>query len=366
MGDKKKIGILTFHNACNYGAFLQAKALKDKISGYPNIEVCIIDYRNQNVVNDYSITGIFKSSKGVKVKLLKILRIKDIIKRNRIFKEFQEETFQYISYDAKKEIKHLHKVIVGSDQVWGMHLTGNDETYFLPFVEPNKRVSYAASAGKVDEDFPVEVFRNYLRGFAKISVREYALYIKLHQLGFADKLMLCVDPVFLKSKAEWRKYAGEQLLFKKPYLLVFIMGVSKQADYIVNRTIQVGRDNGYEVILLGDQERWYKYRNVRHYGVATPKEFINLIGNAKCVFTNSFHATSFSIIFNTPFYIEMNIENSERLSSLLQVTGLESRKMFDGKLKSSYSEKVEWNDVEEKIGVEIQKSCDYIEKIIFE
>ena len=366
MGDKKEIGILTFHNACNYGAFLQAKALKDKISGYPNTKVYIIDYRNQNIVNDYSITGIFKSSKGVKVKLLKILRIKDIIKRNRIFKKFQEETFEYISYDNKKVIENLSKVIVGSDQVWGMRLTGNDETYFLPFVEPKKKGSYAASAGKVDEDFPVEVFENNLRDFVKISVREYALYIKLIQLGFADKLILCVDPVFLKSKAEWRKYAGGQLLFKKPYLLIFIMGVSKQANYIVNRAIQVGRDNGYEIILLGDQERWYKYRNVKHYGVATPKEFVNLIGNAKCVFTNSFHATAFSIILNTSFYIEMNIENNERLLSLLQITGLESRKMFDGKLKSSYSEKIEWNAVEEKIGVEIQKSCDYIEKIIFE
>ncbi len=366
MGEKREIGILTFHNACNYGAFLQTKALKDKISEYPDTEVYIIDYRNQNIVNDYSIAGIFRLSKGMKITFLKILRLKDIIRRNRLFSEFQARNFNYIPFHDKNRIECFNKVIVGSDQVWGMHLTGNDETYFLPFVEPNKRVSYAASAGSVDEDFPIEVFEKNLKDFAKISVRETELYLKLCKIGVADKLTVCVDPVFLKSKTEWIGYAGKQPLLHKPYLLIFIMGVSNQADCIVNRAIQIGKNYGYKVILLGDQERWYKYTNVRHYGVASPKEFINLIENAKCVFTNSFHATSFSIILNTPFYIEMNIKNSGRLSSLLQITGLESRKMFNGELETLYTEIINWDCVKEKMNVEIQKSCKYIENIIFE
>ena len=39
----KKIAILTFHNACNYGAFLQAKALLEFIGAKDNVEAYIID-----------------------------------------------------------------------------------------------------------------------------------------------------------------------------------------------------------------------------------------------------------------------------------------------------------------------------------
>ena len=39
----KKIGILTFHNACNYGAFLQTKALSEFINEQCEREVYIVD-----------------------------------------------------------------------------------------------------------------------------------------------------------------------------------------------------------------------------------------------------------------------------------------------------------------------------------
>lgn len=51
----KKIGILTFHNACNYGAFLQTKALSEFINEQCEREVYIVDYKNKSIINDYSI-----------------------------------------------------------------------------------------------------------------------------------------------------------------------------------------------------------------------------------------------------------------------------------------------------------------------
>ena len=102
MEHKKQIGILTFHNACNYGAFLQAKALFEILNSYSGIEAFIIDYRNENVTSDYSCSGIFKSSSNPKTVFLKLLRVKDIIKRNKIFSKFQENTFHYIPFDDKE------------------------------------------------------------------------------------------------------------------------------------------------------------------------------------------------------------------------------------------------------------------------
>ena len=48
-----KVGILTFHRAINYGAVLQAWALKTFLQnkGY---EACVIDYRCKAIENNYN------------------------------------------------------------------------------------------------------------------------------------------------------------------------------------------------------------------------------------------------------------------------------------------------------------------------
>ena len=40
-------------------------------------------------------------------------------------------------------------VVVGSDQIWNLDITGNDFNFFLPF-DGIKKYSYAASIGKKD------------------------------------------------------------------------------------------------------------------------------------------------------------------------------------------------------------------------
>lgn len=45
----------------------------------------------------------------------------------------------------------------------------------------------------------------------------------------------------MKSKLAWKEYiADTDININLPYILVFIMGVSKQADYIVRRALEVG------------------------------------------------------------------------------------------------------------------------------
>ena len=47
-----KIGILTFHNADNYGAVLQCYALQEKLKkNFPECDVSVVDYRNTEIEN---------------------------------------------------------------------------------------------------------------------------------------------------------------------------------------------------------------------------------------------------------------------------------------------------------------------------
>lgn len=135
-----------FHNACNYGAFLQTKALSEFINEQCEREVYIVDYKNKSIINDYSVRNVFNFNQGLKTTILKIMRLPDILKRNSIFNMYQKDTFKLVKVNDISEYK-ISKVVVGSDQVWNLELTGGDLNYFLPFVEPECRISYAASVG---------------------------------------------------------------------------------------------------------------------------------------------------------------------------------------------------------------------------
>lgn len=321
----------------------------------------IVDYKNKSIINDYSVRNVFNFNQGLKTIILKLMRLPDILKRNSIFNMYQKDTFKLVKVNDISEYK-ISKVVVGSDQVWNLELTGGDLNYFLPFVEPECRISYAASVGHVGDNIDKKIFEEKLSLFDSISVREKELADMINSLNINKKAVICMDPVFLKSKLAWKEYiADTDININFPYILVFIMGVSKQADYIVRRALEVGKKNNCQVILIGDQERWYKYRQVKHFGVATPREFIKLIDSAKCVFTNSFHATAFSIILNSSFYTEMNISNNGRIESLLNLAGLESRKMYDGKLNSLYTTKINWDIVTKKLQPEIEKSKKFLQ-----
>ncbi len=50
----KKIGIITFHSAHNYGAMLQVYALQNIIEKLNN-ESCVINYRNNKIDYEYKV-----------------------------------------------------------------------------------------------------------------------------------------------------------------------------------------------------------------------------------------------------------------------------------------------------------------------
>ena len=67
----------------------------------------------------------------------------------------------------------------------------------------------------------------------------------------------------------------------------------------------------------------------RHwYQKATPEDFVNILRNAACVVTTSFHGTAFSLIFNRPFYtLKLNKGWDERSTSLLNQLNLQNRQI---------------------------------------
>ena len=174
MGNKKA-GIITFHNALNYGALLQTYALQKSLTnmGY---EAIVIDYSNSNINKsrkkphwkdyrnpfNYYNDRLIYDVENVKEKKLNYFLNTKINKTEQV----DRTNISGVTYD-------LDVVFTGSDQVWNDSITGFDDTYYLDFIPAEKRCSYAASIGKEiipEENIPR--MQRLLSNYRAISVRE--------------------------------------------------------------------------------------------------------------------------------------------------------------------------------------------------
>lgn len=363
-----RVGILTFHSANNFGALLQAVSLQKTIMERGNVECELIDYEPEFIRKDYSISP-FKDNHP-KAIIKSALRIPDKIKRNLKFQAFREENIvcskQCLSEDDFKNIcNSLDEIVVGSDQVWNYNLTKYDMHYFLPEIDASvKKVAYAASTGGAD--FSAQGSNKMiqsLQNFSDISVRESASKTALEQRLKEKYIEVVLDPVFLTTKNYWMQLAAKPV--KKDYILFFKMGYSKTAEPALEFAKKLSKKTGCELLMLWDQETWFKYRDVKHIGAVGPAEFLQWIAGAKCVVTNSFHATAFSIILNTPFYVETEIERKDRVLNILDIFKLHSCGLVKGKSETGMIiPKIEWNTVNSLLDNKRQKSLNYIDKIL--
>ena len=237
--------------------------------------------------------------------------------------------------------------------------------YFLPEIDDSvEKIAYAASTGGADfsTDESNEMLQ-CLQRFKNISVRESASKEALNQRLKEKNIEIVLDPVFLTTQSNWLRLAAKPV--KKDYILFFKMGYSKTAEPALEFAKKLSEETGYELLMLWDQETWFKYRDVKHIGTAGPAEFLQWIAGAKCVVTNSFHATAFSIILNTPFYVETEIERKDRVLNILNIFKLEKCGLVKGKSANGLNiPKIEWNVVNLLLDNERHRSLDYIDRIL--
>lgn len=363
----KRIAILTFHAACNYGAFLQTYALVSKVSELADTEV--IDYVCEAVESTYDPKNILKAKINPLKRYIKYFLRKRSMEANRF--QFQQAAKCYlpmqtmrISRENLAEIEPLYDCfVVGSDQVWNTNITKFDSTYFLDFVhDPKKKISFAASIGDAQwTESERKKVEGYLSSFSYISVRESSAQAFLTELTGRKDIVHTVDPVFLHTKEEWQRMA------KRPdidhYVLFFLMGGGSVADAAFHFAARLAKKYGQELILLSDQNRPYYHPEVKHLVGVGPEEFLGYLLNASCVISNSFHATAMSIILEKEFWVETNIKRAGRIIELLSELGLSERALVSG-VAAHRDSAIDWTAVRSKIGPLVRDGNKYLERIV--
>lgn len=329
----KKIGIITFHRADNYGAVLQAAALQRAII-WMEYRCEILDYDARIISKNYDV--ILKTS--VVQTLKSLLEYKERKHRKQVFDAFRNKQMLFSPPIDKENLEIIadkyDKIITGSDQVWNYNLTASDGAYFLDFVQnSHKKLSYAASFGM--GEIPVNKFAWYkdkLADFGHISVREKT-GVELVKKITGNNAINDVDPVFLLSSSDWVQIMSARPT-EKNYVLAYMCD-----EISASYAKKIADEKGLDLVNI------VYYKSYRHPKLnvgncridVSPDGFLSYIYYADYVVTGSFHATAFSIIFNKKFIVSVPDNVGSRITDLLDMTELKGRALST------------WTDIEGEI-----------------
>lgn len=303
---KKKVGIITFHTAVNYGVHLQAFSLVHIIKNLGYVPE-VIDYRKKTE----EVQVKFKKILGWLTGFNKIISNKAYnkgklqIARRAEFERFDKTYLKLSLYcDNSEDVKNLSKdydaVICGSDQIWNPYHTHGNGVFFCESVPSHKRIAYAPSFGikELPEGY-IEIYTHLIGEIKFISVREEAGRKIVKKITGKDAVVV-VDPTLLVSKQVWKKLASgpnEKMCYEN-YVLCYLLGEQKYIDTIV----EYWSLKGVKVINISQHKREYKSSDVIEL-YPSIEEFLYLFENANFIYTDSYHGVMFSLINEKDFYV---------------------------------------------------------------
>ena len=322
MTSVKCLGILTYHNADNLGAVLQAYALQRVLEQDSDISAEIIDYRCAAIEATKYVRKDGRAASGIRT----LPRAVYYWIKRRGFQKFRRKYLKCSGqmYDLKTIASSNHvydAFITGSDQVWNPKCSGCDDTYLLDFVsDGRKKYSYAASIGSYRfHEHTANRCRDMLKSFDGISVREASAREELSRIGI-ENVQICPDPVLLLTEEDWKAIMPGRLC-KQKYVLVYQI----LPDSRITKMAEAYAKKHHCKVIHNKKSLEFILHN-------SPAYFLSWIYYADCVFTNSFHGTAFSLLFEKPLCADVKMADgrvNDRVQELLEAAGAEKCALCD-------------------------------------
>ena len=353
-----KIGILTYHRSENYGALLQAVALRSKlqemghdayfIDYFPDYHVKLYKPFSSDVCSQYSIKG----------QMAYLLEYPLRKKRHQVFHDFIQKE---IEPHCRCMDEEYDVVFYGSDQIWRKQDALGD---FNPVYFGNNKIqakvhaSYAASMGVMNlSDEEKTKLKELVTHLKYVSVREIALKELIEELGFKN-IRLDLDPTLLLTNSEWNHTIHSTLSFKKDFVLIYDL----QLNCFDRDAIEgFAKKQNLDVIRLVGIAREYPTSYCR--SLDGPSEFLSLIRGAKYVFTSSYHGLVFSLINNKQFFTSFK-NNAGRAESILSYLGLSERMLPLQTTDIPEMGNIDYNLVSQRMAEARKESVSYIETVL--
>ena len=344
-----KIGILTFHDGINHGAYLQCYGLYKTIKnlGY---DVKVINYKNfKHWWKEYKCFLWTKNPKFLIANIRKILKFK--VEQKNISKTI----FTFSHEKVKRE--EFDIIVIGSDMVWNYktYLVGFDPVYFGYYLNAKRIFSYAASFGDIDNDnsVPREII-NGINNFSRISVRDENSLKILRRITYKP-VKLVLDPIFLYPYSE-----EEKICKYNNFILIYAYNMSfdqiKQIRNFANK-------KNLNIIAIAYNQPWCDKNII----AVSPFEWLGFFRKANYIITSSFHGTIFSIKYEKQFITLPNININNKIEYVLKISGLKNR-IFQNQsnIEKLLNSPINYKIINQKISKHIMESKKYLEESINE
>lgn len=375
-----KIAIVNRTNLINYGSVLQCYALY-RFVGKLGYECRVIwekgtisqnrDYRLKKIVVTVAKMLCRPSLWKQTFALVNSVR-HDVVNEVVVgkFEKFVNENIETIFFDSKelKKVAYSNEYdwfICGSDQVWCSTSLYVDPLMYLRFVPQEKRIAYAPSLGRdYIPGFNKRVMRRYINAIPRLSVREDVGQKLIKELTGRDAVVV-LDPTLLLSQDDWNDIKKDPK--NKKYMLCYFLSVP--TEEIQKQLIKIAKQKKLSVLVLYTKLPILDKTIEVVYPQCGPSEFIGYISEAEYIFTDSYHGTIFSIIYQRDFCsierMTREFDQSSRQISLLSRLGLKSR-YINGICGEIITEPIDYEKVNFLLENEKCYSVEYLRKALEE
>jgi polysaccharide pyruvyl transferase WcaK-like protein len=344
-----KIGILTFHDGINHGAYLQCYGLYKTIENLGH-DVKVVNYKNfKHWYREY------KCFLWTKNPVLLFANIKKILKFKKSQKKLPKTIFTFSHKKVEKE--KFDVIIIGSDRVWDYKNSffGLDPIYFGSFLNSKKLFAYACSFGcvKPNDHVPRGVIFG-LKKFSKISVRDENSLKILKRITYKP-VRLVLDPIFLYPYLE-----EEKICKYNNFILIYSYQMS--LDQIKQIKIFASKKN-LNIIAIAYSQPWCDKNII----AISPFEWLGYFRNANYIITSTFHGTIFSIKYEKQFITLPNISINNKIEYILKISGLKNRILQNqSDTEKLLDSPINYKIINRKISKHIMESKKYLEESINE
>lgn len=358
-----RIGILTFHNAINHGAVLQAYATQTLLCDMGH-EAELIDYRNEAVESYYDNMrfhlGVLLKKRKKRYLLSPIL----FWLQRRAFSRFNRKHLNVAPKTRK--LNEYDLVLAGSDQLWNLQLTGGFDDMFwgnTAAAQHTRIASWAVSAGSkalpIDKE-QTERIRTLLRNFCALSVRENSLQERISKLTDMPVVPV-LDPTLLLPAERWSALCHK--VHTKNYVVAYAVEFwdKREVGRVAKR---LAERMGLSLVLIRIYADTGSMKDALHgFG---PDDYLSYLKDASYVVTSSFHGTAFALMFKKQFYCVVDPEvGNVRVQDLLIKAGMESRIVgYDADFTNVEDIDYENYDPYAALADERRRSMEFLERVI--
>lgn len=348
-----KVGILTFHDGINYGAFFQVYSLQSFLVQH-GFQCQVINYKSWGFTQrEY---GVFlgprllhprRLAKGTILRnIVKIARFKIAHRRlNRTKRIFREDELSGLYFD---------RIVIGSDEVWnfGSNLIGYDPVYFSQGLKAGRIISYGASFGRTEADEAIpEELKNALNRIDYVSVRDENSASIMRAIS-RKPVQVTLDPCFLVDlKAE----------AITPHERGFILIYGLFSKTMIDQVLEYARSVGKKTVSVSYNRPWCDIC----LDTLSPFQWLGYFAACDRVITTMFHGMIFSLLNQKGFCMFSTPYRQNKVGSFLSDLGLSNRFVDEGgSIKDAFAEEIDYSQVNARIETKRRQSKEFLLKAL--